>query len=162
MKKYFILTLLFLLNLNIYAHELDVKIIDNKDNTITISALLNTGESAAGVLVRLENKKTKEILYEKRLPTNNQLTTNIPKVDYIIVLDEGDDDLTIEKGIPHKEGFQEKEKKDAKKKRREDAQLSTSNAVVFSIFSALILLTLTIFIGKRNTEKLIKELQKKR
>lgn len=161
MKKYLILFLLLILYTNINAHELEVNVIDNKNNTITISALLNTGESAVGVLVRLEDKNTKEIIFQKRLPKSNQLTTNIPKVAYIIVFDEGDDDLTIEEGIPPKEGFQEQKKKE-KKKSRGDAQISTNNAVVFSIIIAFLLLLSIMFIGKRNTDKLIKELQNKR
>lgn len=162
MKKYLILFLLFLLNTNINAHELEVNIIDNKNNTITIKALVNTGESAAGILVKLEDKKTKEVIFQKRLPSNNQLTTDIPKSDYIIVFDEGDDDLTIKEGIPPKEGFQKQKIEQKKTKSRTNTQVSASNAVTISITIAFLLLFATIFVSIRNTNKLLKELQNKR
>ncbi|WP_375722759.1 hypothetical protein LXN10_09270 [Arcobacter sp. KX21116] len=157
--------ILILLGINLYAHELDITIKDNKDNTMTITALFNTGESAAGVLLRLEDKKTKEILYEKRLPTDNKLIVDIPKFAYLIILDEGDNDLTIKEGIPPKEGFQEQKKekkKEKKQKSRLDTQLSTSKAITVSIFIAFLLLFATIFVSIKNTNKLIKELQNKR
>lgn len=160
MKKYLILFILLFFTTYTSAHELEVKIIDNKDNTITIFALLNTGESAAGVLIKLEDKKTKEVLFQKRLPSNNQLIVNIPKTAYTIIFDEGDDDLTIKEGIPPKEGF--KKQKEKKGKSRINTQLSTSKAVTFSIIIAFLLLLLTIFISKKNTEKILKELQNKR
>ncbi|MGB7401294.1 MAG: hypothetical protein WA916_01865 [Arcobacter sp.] len=161
MKIYLKIITLILLGLNLYAHELDITIKDNKDNTMTITALFNTGESAAGVLLRLEDKKTKEILYEKRLPTDNKLIVDIPKFAYLIILDEGDNDLTIKEGIPPKEGFQE-QKKEKKQKSRLDTQLSTSKAITVSIFIAFLLLFATIFVSIKNTNKLIKELQNKR
>lgn len=161
MKIYLKIIILILLAINLYAHELDITIKDNKDNTMTIIALFNTGESAAGVLLRLEDKKTKEVLYEKRLPTDNKLTVDIPKFAYLIILDEGDNDLTIKEGIPPKEGFQE-QKKVKKQKSRLDTQLSTSKAITVSIFIAFLLLFATIFVSMKNTNKLIKELQNKR
>ncbi|MGB5918543.1 hypothetical protein [Arcobacter sp.] len=161
MKIYLKIITLILLGLNLYAHELDITIKDNKDNTMTITALFNTGESAAGVLLRLEDKKTKEILYEKRLPTDNKLIVDIPKFAYLIILDEGDNDLTIKEGIPPKEGFQE-QKKEKKQKSRLNTQLSTSKAITISIFIAFLLLFATIFVSMKNTNKLIKELQNKR
>jgi hypothetical protein len=162
MKKYLILFLLFLLNTNINAHELEVNIIDNKNNTMTIFALLNTGESSAGILVRLEDKKTKETIFEKRFPSDNKLIVDIPKFAYIIVFDEGDDDLTIKEGIPPKEGFQKQKIEQKKTKSRTNTQISTSNAVTISIAIAFFLLLLTIFVSIRNTNKLLKELQNKR
>ncbi|WP_419768166.1 hypothetical protein [Arcobacter sp.] len=161
MKIYLKIIILILLAINLYAHELDITIKDNKDNTMTIIALFNTGESAAGVLLRLEDKKTKEVLYEKRLPPDNKLTVDIPKFAYLIILDEGDNDLTIKEGIPPKEGFQE-QKKVKKQKSRLDTQLSTSKAITVSIFIAFLLLFATIFVSMKNTNKLIKELQNKR
>jgi hypothetical protein len=158
MKIYLKIIVLILLGLNLHAHELDINIEDNKDNTITITTLFNTGESAAGVLLKLEDKKTKEILFEKRVPSNNKIVVSIPKTPYLIVLDEGDDDLTIKEGIPPKEGFQEQKKE----KTRLDTQLSSSKAITISIAIAFLLLFATIFISIKNTNKLIKELQSKR
>ncbi|ADG92215.1 conserved hypothetical protein [Arcobacter nitrofigilis DSM 7299] len=161
MKIYLKIITLILLGLNLYAHELDIKVKDNNDNTMTITALFNTGESAAGVLLKLEDKLTKEILYEQRIPSNNKLVIDIPKIAYLIVLDEGDDDITIKEGIPPKEGFQEQNSK-KKEKKRTDAQFSTSKAITISIAIAFLLLFATIFISIRNTNKLMKMLNNKR
>lgn len=47
MKKYLKILILMLLPLSIFAHELEVEIVDNKDGTFTILGQFNTGEKCS-------------------------------------------------------------------------------------------------------------------
>jgi len=159
--------LLVVLPINIYAHSLLLNIVNNNNNTITVEGIFNTGESASGALIKLESIETKETLYKKRLPDISQLTINIPKEPYLVILDGGEGHQVSEQGVPPKEGFL-KENKDKKtelekdKSRKKNIQLSSSNAVIVSIVLAFVLLFATILINIRNTNRLLKEMKKKK
>lgn len=150
--------ILMLLPLSLYSHSLLLNVIDNEDGTIMIAGAFNTGESAAGAMVRIKATSSDEILYEKRLGSEGEVNIKIPKIPYQIILDGGKGHTIVEDGIPPKEGFIIKERK---KKARTDASISTSKAVIVSISIAFILLFATIFMSARNTNKLMQEIKKK-
>ncbi|MFY9073845.1 hypothetical protein OZZ08_02705 [Malaciobacter mytili] len=159
MKKYLKILILMLLPLSIFAHELEVEIVDNKDGTFTILGQFNTGESAAGALVILEALNTNKVLKEARLDDNGKLTLKIPLEPYQIVFDDEDEDHKIIKaGVEPIGGFKKQEIK--KEKSRTNMQISSSNAVTICIIIAFILLFATIFISIKNTNKLLNELKK--
>ncbi len=156
--------ILMLLPLSLYSHSLLLNIMDNDDGSIMISGGFNTGESAAGAMVRVKATSSDEILYEKRLGSEGEVSIKIPKIPYQVILDGGKGHTIVKDGIPPKEGFIKKEKekeKEKKKKARSDAKISTSNAVIVSIIIAFILLFATIFMSARNTNKLMQEIKKK-
>ncbi len=162
MKK--IYTLLFLLPIFLYSHSLLLNLLDNEDGTITIIGEFSTGESATGALVKVKALDSDEILFQKRLPSSSELTIDIPKVKYQVILDGGVGHTIIREGITPKGGFENKkqttkEKDKAKKPSRTDAKISTSNAVIVSIVMAFILLFATIFVSIKNTNRLINELK---
>lgn len=151
--------MLMLLPLFLYSHSLLLNIMDNEDGTILISGGFNTGESAAGAMVRIKDTSSDEILYEKRLGSEGEAIIKIPKIPYEVILDGGKGHIIVKDGIPPKEGFIIKEKK-KKKKSRINAEFSTSKAVTVSITIAFILLFATIFMSARNTNRLIREIKK--
>ncbi len=166
MKKLYSFIFILLTPLFLCSHSLILSVMDNGDGTITVQGVFNTGQSAAGALLVLEALYNKEILYEKRLPSSNELTINIPKVPYQIILDGGEGHTVVKDGIAPSEGFKKietsKEEKQNKKRRsRIDANISTSNAVTISIIIAFILLLAIIFISIFNTNKLLLELKNK-
>lgn len=166
MKSILKLMLFLILPINLYCHSLVVNIEDNKNNTITINGKFDTGESIAGALLQLKAMDSGEKLYEARFPNNNELTVEIPKIPYQIVLvDESDGDEIVKEGVSPLNGFEKKaqiktpQKKEAQQSRT-SMQLSTSTAVTVSIISAFILLFATIIVSIRNTNKLMNELKK--
>ncbi|AXH08793.1 hypothetical protein CP960_05510 [Malaciobacter halophilus] len=166
MKKISSFLIILLTPIFLFSHSLVLSVMDNEDGTITVQGVFNTGQSAAGALLILEALHNKEILYEKRLPASNELTVDIPKIPYQIVLDGGEGHTVIKDGIAPPEGFKEvktsKENKEKPRKRsRTDATIATSNAVTISIIIAFVLLFATIFISIKNTNKLLLELKNK-
>jgi hypothetical protein len=153
--------LLILLPLSLYSHSLLLNIMDNKDGTILVSGAFDTGESAAGAMVKIQAINSDEILYQKRLDNEGELNLKIPKVPYQIILDAGEgEDIIAKDGIPPKEGFIVDTKK--KKNTKGNSDVSTSNAVIISIIIAFILLFATLFMSAKNTNALIRELQNNR
>ncbi|MFY9110114.1 hypothetical protein PZQ46_11480, partial [Aliarcobacter butzleri] len=76
MKKIFVF---MFLSVSLFAHNLIMNVIDNKDNTITVIGEFSTGEDAAGALVRVESLISGDVLYKERLPEASELTITIPK-----------------------------------------------------------------------------------
>ncbi|MBF7065703.1 hypothetical protein D5R49_06275, partial [Arcobacter butzleri] len=56
------------LSVSLFAHNLIMNVMDNKDNTITVIGEFSTGEDAAGALVRVESLISGDVLYKERLP----------------------------------------------------------------------------------------------
>ena len=92
-------------SMSLFAHNLIMNVIDNKDNTITVVGEFSTGEDAAGAMIRLESLVNAEVLYKQRLPQESELTINIPKEPYQIVLDGGPGHTIVKEGIAPLEGF---------------------------------------------------------
>lgn len=166
MNNIFKIGILLLTPLYVFAHSLVLYVDDNKDGTITIAGEFNTGESAAGALVKLEALHSGEILFQQRL-TDDEIIVDIPKIPYKIVLDGGGADHQEEKiGIPPPNGFDKVEEKvvktEAKKEQKPNRsllQISSSPAVTISIVLAFILLFATMLVSIRNTNKILKKLE---
>lgn len=156
MIKYFII---LITPLYIFAHSLVLNVMDNENGTITIEGAFSTGESASGALVKLESIVTKEILYEKRLDDESELTVSIPTVAYKVILDGGPGHSVSQEGIEPKGGFKKVEKDQIIDNKNLP---SLSNSIKINYIITFILLLTTIFIGIYNTNRLLKELKRKR
>ena len=161
-KKNF-LSLIFLLILPtfMYSHSLLLNVFNNDDNTITIEGGFSTGEAAPGAQIRIEALASGEVLYKKRLPDESELTIDIPKESYQIVLDGGPGHQMIKEGPAPIDGFTKTTKKTSNTtlSQEEDASNTWSLALIFTVALAFILLFLTIFISIKNTNILMKELK---
>lgn len=164
-KKIFIF-LVFLPSI-IYAHSLLLDVYDNEDNTITVSGSFSSGEPAIGALIKLKSQVSGRVLYKKRLPNENELTIEIPKEPYKIILDGGPGHTIIKDGIAPENGYskvllekEEKNKEENKEnKNEENENMFSSETLIGTAFSfSLILFFITILIANKNTNKLIKEL----
>lgn len=152
-------------SMSLFAHNLIMNVIDNKDNTITVVGEFSTGEDAAGAMIRLESLVNAEVLYKQRLPQESELTINIPKEPYQIVLDGGPGHTIVKEGIAPLEGF----KKEIKEKEKEvNTKLSTAqNAnnewdllTIFFFVLCLILFGLAIYFSNKNTNKILEKIKR--
>lgn len=160
MKKVFIFLSLVI---TLYAHNLIMNIIDNKDNTITIRGEFSTGEDAAGALIRLESLISGEVLYKERLPNESELTITIPKEPYQIVLDGGPGHTIVKDGIAPIDGFTEELKRKVDNtKKLSKAQNSTNDWDLLTIIFftlCLILFVMAIYFSNKNTNKILEKLK---
>ncbi|NQY24300.1 MAG: hypothetical protein HRT41_09710 [Campylobacteraceae bacterium] len=158
-----------------FSHNLIMEVLDNEDNTLTIVGAYNTGDKAAGAMIRFESLSTGEILYKKRLPYESELTISIPNEAYQIVLDGGPDHVLIQVGISPKEGFsknQESQVNGMETMQTSSMTLTTQlsqaknntniwgNLTIFLFTICLILFLLAIYFSFKNTEKIINEIRK--
>lgn len=166
MNKRILISFIFLLSLQqvIFAHSLLLNVFDNEDNTITVEGVFNTGEVATGAQVRLEALANGMLLYKDRLPAESELTINIPKEAYQIVLDGGPGHQIIEMGPSPKGGFTKvgSQNKEVKLSEPREGSKQLSLALIVSIALAFVLLFITILVNIKNTNLLMKELQKVR
>lgn len=170
MKKLINILFLILTPIYLFAHSLVLNILDNQDDTISVEGMFNTGESAAGALIKLEALDSGEILFQQRLSDDTEMIVKIPKVPYKIILDGGPGHTAEKIGIPPKAGFEKIEKiqtkqelkapaKKEEKPNRNLMQISSSTAVTVSIIFSFILLFATIIVSIKNTNKLINQLK---
>lgn len=160
MKK--ILIFIYLITLNLQAHSLLMNVIDNEDDTITVVGEFSTGELAVGALVRLEALNSGEILYKKRLPDSSELTFDIPKEPYQVVLDGGPGHQIVKDGIAPLDGFnmqvsKSETKKELSKPRSFTKEWSLAYIVLISL--TLILIALSVYFSKRNTDKILRAIK---
>ncbi|NVJ54554.1 MAG: hypothetical protein HWD90_12765 [Campylobacteraceae bacterium] len=152
-----------LISLNLSAHTLLMDVIDNEDNTITVVGAFSTGEKTVGALVKLESLVSGEVLYQKRLPQESELTIEIPKEQYQVVLDGGPGHTVVKEGFAPLEGFTKKASKEVSTNKlsqtQQGAVINTSVVVLFSI--AFILLALTLYFSARNTKMLTAQIKSK-
>lgn len=159
MKKYILIAILF--SSSLFGHSLLMNVMDNEDNTITVAGEFTTGQLAPGAMLRLESLVNGNILFKQRLPESSELTVEIPKEPYQIVLDGGPSHQVVEKGIPPQEGF---------KKEALDKALVTStnlsqprsvtnewnNSTVILFMLSFILIGFTIYFSRFNTNKILR------
>ncbi|WP_172658838.1 hypothetical protein [Halarcobacter ebronensis] len=164
MKKYMLLTILFCSSL--FGHSLLMNVMDNEDNTITIAGEFTTGQLAPGAMLRLESLVNGTILFKQRLPESSELTVEIPKEPYQIVLDGGPSHQVVEKGIPPQEGF----KKEALNKALVNSSTLSqprsttnewNNSTVILFILAFILIGFTIYFSRLNTNKILAQIKQK-
>lgn len=165
MKKLTTVVFLLITPMYLFGHSLVLNVFDNGDNTISIEGAFNTGESAAGALVRIELIESGEVIVKQRLSDDEEFTIEIPQFPYNIILDGGPGHIVEKVGMPPQNGFKkieintEKPKKE-KRPSKTSMEVSSSPAVAISIIIAFILLFATIIISIKNTNKLINELRK--
>lgn len=171
MKKGIICLLIFLLAATLptiaLAHSLLLSVLDNEDGTVTVEGTFSTGESAEGAKIIIESLQTGQVLFEKRLPEESELTINIPEEPYQIVLDGGPGHSIIKPGLAPPGGFA----KAAMENQTVQAQLATvsitpanpwpviSRGAAFA--TAFVLFGLTLYFCHRNTSKLMTAMKKK-
>ncbi|RXJ88595.1 hypothetical protein CRV01_12070 [Arcobacter sp. CECT 8983] len=152
-----------LLSISLNAHTLLMDVIDNEDNTITVVGAFSTGEKTVGALVKLESLVSGEVLFQKRLPEESELTIEIPKEQYQVVLDGGPGHTVVKEGFAPLEGFAKKASMETSSKKLSQNQqgtiVNTSVIVLFSI--AFILLALTLYFSARNTKMLTAQIKSK-
>ena len=164
MKK--ILIMLSLVCTMTYAHTLLMNVFDNEDNTITIEGMYSTGKKTIGALIKVESLVSGKVLLKQRFPEESEITIDIPKEPYQIVLDGGPGHVIVKKGIAPKEGFSQEII--SKINTNENTSLSMpenanwNNSTIFLFFLCVILLTLAIYFSNKNTQKIYKLIEEKK
>lgn len=154
---YKIILCILALTIQVFAHKLILNVLDNGDDTITIQGSYDTGQSATNAKVILQSLNG-EILYEKRLPDESELTIKIPTQPYKIVLDGGIGHQAIKEGIEPQKGFTKQTKK-SKQTNINTQGLNLPSMLLLIV--AILLFILTIYFSYKNTNKLLKQLEKK-
>jgi len=154
--------ILFLsLTIGLFAHNLLLNVHDNGDNTITVAGEFSTGEDASGAMIRLESLVSGDVLFQQRLPKESELTVEIPKEPYQIVLDGGPGHTIIKDGIAPKEGFKEEVKAKNKQITAPKKAMNEWNNITIIFFTiCIILFMLAIYFSNKNTNKILQELRK--
>ena len=157
-KKLLFITLLHSL---LFGHTLLLNVFDNEDNTITVEGVFNTGEMAVGALIRLEALNTGNVLYKKRLPDESELTIDIPKEPYQIVLDGGPGHQVVQNGIAPQEGFSVaiNTKKQVQLSQARNGTRPWTLPLVSSLLVVFIVLLATILICKRHTTSIVEAIK---
>lgn len=138
------------------AHTLILDVYSDIDDTITIRGKFDTGASAAGALVILESSNTGEVLFEERLPLESEITVEIPDEPYRIILDGGPGHRKTKQGIPPKNGFTV-----APEEEKDQTTTGGINVpLIVCLGLGFCLLSLTLFISIKNTNKILKAMSK--
>lgn len=165
MSKKIVLLFIFVLAPSyLLSHTLLLNVFDNEDNTITVEGIFNTGQTAPGAQVRLESLVSGELLYKKRLPEESELTIEIPKEPYQIVLDGGPGHQIVQEGLAPKEGFSKAlsaKSKEIKLSQPKNNTIGLPLEMLISIVVAFILIFITMILSIFNTRKLLLELKNK-
>lgn len=161
LKKLYLITLILLFSSTAYAHKLVLGVIDNEDNTITVTGVFDTGAPATGAWVILKSEISGEIIFKKRLPDESEITTKIPDEPYEIILDGGPGHKHTMDGIPPVEGFTKKiEANDKVKKKKAPSGKMMNLPYLITTGIGFLLLLITIIVSIKNTNRLIDELKK--
>lgn len=162
-KKLMSFILVCLLPSFLMSHTLILNLDDNDDGTILIEGVFNTGQLAPGAEVRVESLVTGKILFKKRLPAESEVTIDIPKEPYQVVLDGGPGHQIVKDGIEPRGGFSEelnKKNQEVKVSQSRSSMQELPIEMIISVAVAFILLFLTIFISIKNTNKIIEQLKR--
>lgn len=165
MKK--ILIILSLVYTMSYAHSLLMNVFDNEDNTITVEGLYSSGKKTIGALIKVESLVTGEVLYKQRLPQESEITLDIPKEPYQIVLDGGPGHVIVKKGIAPIEGFSKKFDVNMKTMNTNTLSMGEQNnrewgfITIFLFTLCVILLVLAIYFSNKNTQKIYKLIEER-
>ena len=162
MKKILTTICLFMLT-NLSAHTLIMNLLDNEDDTLTIVGQFSTGQNAVDAMVRVEALNTGTLLFQKRLPDEGEVTIPIPLEPYQVVLDGGPGHQLVQDGIPPIKGFKESKinnKTETKElSKAKNSRNTWSLAYIVLISFTLLLLILTIYYSKRNTDKILRSIE---
>jgi len=143
-----------------------MNVIDNEDDTVTVVGQFSTGQVALDAMVRFEALNTGEILYKKRLPESGELDVKIPTQAYQIVLDGGPGHTIVKDGIAPIKGYtinKNIQKKGDKEKSTLSQNMTTKDiwswAYIVLISITFLLIALTIYYSKRNTDKILRMIE---
>lgn len=137
---------------SLFSHTLLLNLIDNEDGTIQIEAAFNTGQTAAGALVKVESLFSGKLLFQQRLPDESELKFKIPFEPYAVILDGGRGHKIVKNGPAPLGGF----KKEIKSKVILNKSVSKNNNVLPILWTiCMILLFLILVFWIRNTNKLM-------
>lgn len=137
---------------SLFSHTLLLNIVDNKDGSIQIEAAFNTGQTAAGALVKIESLYSGKILLEKRLPDESELKFRIPFEPYSVILDGGRGHRIVKNGPAPHGGFKKEAKMSISNQKR---AFKNSNTLPVLWSSACIILLLILFFWIWNSHKLM-------
>ena len=157
-----VLFIFLILKSFVLSHTLVLNLMDNEDGTIQISSMFNTGQSAAGALVKAKLINSDKIIYEKRLPEEGEINFKIPNSPYLVILDGGPGHSIQKEGIPPKEGYKEdikKQKKIAKQSNNFDNKILVKLVLWFISFLLIILIVFLYFKNTRRLEEMNKFLK---
>lgn len=157
MKKLIILFAICLTGTLVHAHTLLMEVLDNENNTVTVTAEFSTGQNAAGAQIRLESLASGKVLFKQRLPIESELTMDIPKEPYQIVLDGGPGHIIVKEGIPPLEGFLEELRANVSEKLSKPESNNQNWSLPTLVFFSLspLLFILTIYFSARNTRRIL-------
>ncbi|MDC0933676.1 hypothetical protein OAR97_07465 [Arcobacteraceae bacterium] len=158
--KYIFILMLFSC---LHAHTLLLNVYDNNDNTITVEGIFSTGELATGAEIRLESLLNKSVIYKKRLPQEGELVIKIPKEPYNVILYAGKGHEIVKKGLEPIDGYDTSliKKKKSYSPPSNIKKDYSFNIILTSIIIAILLLSITMILSIRNTNKLMNHLKSK-
>lgn len=137
---------------SLFSHTLLLNLVDNKDGSIQIEAAFNTGQTAAGALVKIESLYSGKILFEERLPDESELKFQIPFEPYSVILGGGRGHRIVKNGPAPIGGFK-KEAKISISKEKKAFKSSSTLAILWGI--ACLILSLILFFWIWNSHKLM-------
>ena len=89
MKKIFIVFVLMMCSIMLFAHSPLLTVEDNGDGTIYVQGGFSNGASAAGVKLYLTDKASGQKIWEGEFPDVGELNLPIPNVPYTVTFDAG-------------------------------------------------------------------------
>ncbi len=156
-KKIQLFIFLLLVATNISANNKEFKITNNNDKTISINIMNEKEENT----IYLQAIYSDEVLFEKELKKEKSIVVKIPAEPYLIIL-KNKNKYELEMGIEPRNGFTKhidvKIENILYKERLENEDYK--NSLIFFYTFAFIFILLAVFFNMRNTNKLLKQLEK--
>ena len=98
MKKIFIVFVLMMCSIMLFAHSPLLTVEDNGDGTIYVQGGFSNGASAAGVKLYLTDKASGQKIWEGEFPDVGELNLPIPNVPYTVTFDAGPGHIIVKDG----------------------------------------------------------------
>lgn len=105
MKKIFIVFVLMMCSIMLFAHSPLLTVEDNGDGTIYVQGGFSNGASAAGVKLYLTDKASGQKIWEGEFPDVGELNLPIPNVPYTVTFDAGPGHIIVKDGPEPEGGF---------------------------------------------------------
>nr|WP_255810280.1 hypothetical protein [Treponema denticola] len=97
MKKIFIVFVLMMCSIMLFAHSPLLTVEDNGDGTIYVQGGFSNGASAAGVKLYLTDKASGQKIWEGEFPDVGELNLPIPNVPYTVTFDAGPGHIIVKR-----------------------------------------------------------------
>lgn len=146
------LFLSILLTASLFSHKLVLNLEDNEDGSIQVLGAFDTGESAAGALIKVESLLTGALLFEKRLPDESEMQVKIPLEPYKVIIAGGNGHRVEKKGPAPLKGFTKKVQRKTMINKKVSKSTNTL-AILWSI--CILILSLILYFWIKNTKELI-------